>query len=68
MSILGLRLLLFRWARHWQLDVHFPGVRGWFSFGWCWKRWCGSRPHPVLYWSPDATPCHQEFRGWTHDV
>lgn len=51
-----IRIYLFRWWRHWQLDVGLRD-RGWLSIGLEWKR--GIRP--VLYLSPDATPQRATF-------
>jgi hypothetical protein len=64
-SIGDLHVWFFKWSCHWQLDIHIPRVRGWWSFGFCWKRWCGCRPHMIAAWSPDATPSDQQ-KGWNH--
>lgn len=48
---------LFRWHRHWQLDM--PCASGWLSLGLSWRY--GVRP--IAYWSPDATPVHPRAKG-----
>lgn len=51
------RLMLFRWHRHWQLDIRLQ--RGFLCLGTNWR----DRYQLIAYWSPDATPMHRLARG-----
>lgn len=52
------RFRLYRWHRHTQLEVRCFG--GFLCLGWAWRY----ARRPIVYWSPDATPCHQRKRGY----
>lgn len=51
-----IRIHLFRWWRHWQLDAGWRD-RGWLSIGLEWR----SGLRPIFYLSPDATPQRATF-------
>jgi hypothetical protein len=56
------RFILFRWWKHWQLDIRLSNR--FLSIGLNWRE--GVRP--VAYLSPDATPTHPMTRGWSPRV